>query len=131
MSDKSHVTMEQRVCEICGKPYDRSILLDTRLRKRFDNMHTVTGMGLCPEDKAKMDEGYLALVEVDESKSKFEANGTLKPENAYRTGTMVHIRRTVAKKLFNVPVPDDLPAMFTNAEVIAKIVAMMPEKDKS
>jgi len=48
MNDKSHVSLEQRVCLVCGTTFDTgAILLDKRLRQHLDR-HTVTGWGLCP-----------------------------------------------------------------------------------
>ncbi|WP_161961946.1 hypothetical protein [Xanthomonas campestris] len=49
MNEKSHVSMEQRVCPVCGSPHDTgSILLDKRMRARI-NEKTIVGRGLCPE----------------------------------------------------------------------------------
>lgn len=129
MSDKSYVSMEQQVCMVCGKTYDTgTILLDRRLKESMEG-HTVTGMGLCPEDEQKYKEGYLALVEINPSKSK-EHKGKIKPEDAYRTGVVVHIRRTVARKILNIPIADDLPVAFIPPEVTAMLQEMMSEKNK-
>lgn len=49
MNEKSRVSLEQRVCPVCGSPYDTgSILLDKRLRARM-NEKTIAGRGPCPE----------------------------------------------------------------------------------
>ena len=46
--DKSHVSMERRVCRVCGREYDTgAILLDRRLKKSMDR-HTLTGGGFMP-----------------------------------------------------------------------------------
>ena len=67
--NKSYVTMEQHICIICGKEFDTgALLLDKRLRKQFDQ-HTTTGIGMCPEHKKLHEEGYIALVGIDVSKS--------------------------------------------------------------
>ena len=97
--EKSHVTMEQLQCVVCGKEFDSgNILLDTRMRKQFE-MKTTTGYGLCDEHKKLHNDGYIALIVCDESKSK--PNGdTVKPEDAYRTGEVIHVRRTAFKKIF-------------------------------
>ena len=94
--DKSYVTMSQKVCMVCDKPYDDgSLLLDTRLKKTFESK-TVTGIGLCPDhDK----EGYVALIEIDESKSKFNGD-TISPEDAYRTGGFAQIREEAFDGIF-------------------------------
>lgn len=40
---KSYVTLEQKICVVCGRSYDTgSLLLDKRLRERFEH-HTITG----------------------------------------------------------------------------------------
>ena len=108
MSDKSYVTLEQQACIVCGKPYDTgALLLDRRLREKFDQK-TITGMGgLCPEHKQLYDEGYVALVSIDESKSEKLSNGSFAPAKVYRTGTVAHVRVAVYDKLFNVPIPKD------------------------
>lgn len=69
MNDKSHVSMEQRVCLICGSAFDTgAILLDKRLRQSMAH-HTVTGWGLCPEHERLFKDGYIALVECDPQRS--------------------------------------------------------------
>jgi hypothetical protein len=97
--EKSHVTMERLMCIVCGKEFDSgNLLLDTRMRKQFDK-HTTTGYGLCEEHKKLHEDGYLALIVCDESKSKPVGDG-LKNEDAHRTGEIIHIRRTAFKKIF-------------------------------
>jgi hypothetical protein len=105
------------------------LLLDTRLRKTFE-MHTLTGNGLCPEHKKLSDDGYVALVEADPKKSTFKGNGNMDPSGAYRTGVILHMRRTVARNIFNIEIPDNLPLMFIDPEATAKIKAMMPDEEK-
>jgi hypothetical protein len=122
---KSYVTLEQNVCHICGKTFDtNSILMDRSLRDRFDH-HTITGYGICPEDQAKLNEGYYALIAVDPNKSR-EANGRVLPEHAYRTGAMVWIRRAAYERLCNIPLDEAHPWAFCDPEVITKLAAMMP-----
>lgn len=123
--DKSYVTMEQHQCLVCGKLFDTgAILLDQRLRDKFDK-HTVTGVSLCPEHAKMHKDGYLALVEVAE---KQEVKDRMKLEDAVRTGRIVHIRRYVAKQLFNVPLVDSkgeyFPMMFVDKEVVDHLEAM-------
>lgn len=128
-SDKSYVTLEQRQCVVCGTTYDTgSLLLDKRLRDCFDH-YTVTGTGLCPEHDKLFKDGYLALVGCDEKKTKVAGGKVMKPEDAYRTGTIVHIRKTVAREIFNIEIPDKLPMMFCDEEVVAKLQAMMPKDE--
>ena len=111
--DKSHVSMEQKICSVCGKVFDTgSLLLDRKLKKRFEQ-HTITGFDLCPEHKQKFDEGFIALVVVDETKSNIdEKTQTIKPENAYRTGEIVHMKREVFNKFFDTKVDNKTPIVF-------------------
>lgn len=121
-SDKSCVTTEQHQCIVCGKIYDTgSLLLDKRGRDRFDR-YTVTGNGLCPEDSAKQAEGYIALVGCDATKTK--AGATVKLEDAYRTGSVVHMKEGAFNSFFNMDYKaEDCPMVFVEQEVIARLIA--------
>lgn len=86
MSEKSHVSMEQRQCVVCGECYDTgSILLDKRLRASMER-NTVTGLGVCPKDTK---EGFIVIMESADGKQP--------------SGPMAHMRRAVFEKFFNVP----------------------------
>ena len=88
MSEKSHVSIEQHICLVCGAAFETgSILLDRRLRAIMEH-HTKTGWGLCPEHQKLADDGFVALVECDPQRSGSQADGRMKPEQAYRTGRL-------------------------------------------
>lgn len=108
MPDKSYVTLEQHRCEVCGVDYDTgSLLLDKRLEKRFD-MRTTTDMGLCPDDQKKADEGYIALVEIVESKSTMQEGGrSARAGSVYRTGALAHVRASAWPVVFDMELPRD------------------------
>lgn len=119
--EKSYVTMEQKICAVCGKKYDtNSILLDQRLRPKFD-MHTITGFGMCPADQNKADNGFVALVECDASKSTPDGN-IMKPENAHRTGRIMHMKKKAFAGIFNVS-GSTPPMAFIEQEAFDKITA--------
>jgi hypothetical protein len=62
MNHKSHVSMEQYVCLVCGVAFDTgAILLDKRLRASMKR-YTATRLGLCTEHQKLADEGFVALV---------------------------------------------------------------------
>lgn len=126
MIDKSHVSLEQRVCLACGSPFDTgSILLDKRLRQSMAR-HTVTGWGLCPEHERMFEEGFIALVECDPRRSGgAPSSGSINPEQAYRTGRLAHLRRDVFAKVFNVPISAQQPCVFVEPEVIDHLQAMI------
>jgi hypothetical protein len=112
---KSHVSMEQKKCIVTGKDFDcGSILLDKRMKDSMER-NTVTGWGYSPEVEDKFEEGYVALIEIDEAKSTIdEKSGLVKPEGAYRTGPIIYIKQDVVKQLFNIPIKK---TMFIDQEI--------------
>lgn len=121
MPDKSHVSMEQHLCLVCSRPYNTgAILLDKRLRQRLER-RTLTGWGMCDEHQGNFDAGYIALVAIDESKST-PSGSAMKPQDAWRTGEIAHVKRDVARDLFpSVTIADDLPMMFIDQGVMAEL----------
>ena len=126
MDDKSHVSLEQHVCLVCGVSFDTgSILLDRRLRASMKR-HTVTGWGLCLQHQKLSDDGFVALVECDPQRSGSPSgDGNMKPEQAYRTGRLAHLKREVFAKVFNVPIAADQPCVFVEPGVIEQLQAMV------
>ncbi len=125
MDDQSYVSLEQRVCLVCGASFDTgSLLLDKRLRASMKR-HTTTGWGLCPEHQKMSDDGFVALVEFDPERSGAAATGRLKPEQAYRTGRLAHLRRAVFAQVFNVPIDDKQACVFVEPDVIDQLASMV------
>lgn len=103
--EKSHVTLEQAICPACGKTEDTgALLLDRQLRQRF-NMHTTTGFAMCAEHKKMIEDGYVIMVGVNESKSNKEPNGNIRPAGAWRTGDIAAIKAQVFDQIFNAEIP--------------------------
>jgi len=126
MNDKSHVSLEQHVCLVCGKAFDTgTILLDKRLRASMER-HTKTGWGLCPEHQKLSDDGFVALVECDPQRSGSPAGSArVKPDQAYRTGRLAHVRRTVFAQVFNVSIDDKQTCVFVELGVIDQLQSMV------
>lgn len=97
----SHVALAKHLCLVCTTPFDSGeILLHKRLRD-IPEEQTYTGWGLCPEHQQLKDDGYVALVAIIDP-----GVGTkVKPQDAVRTGSIVHVREAVWGNVFNVPVP--------------------------
>lgn len=126
MNEKSHVSLEQHVCLVCGVTFDTGcILLDKRLRASMKR-HTTTGWGLCPEHQKLSDDGFVALVECDPQRSG-SASGAdrMKPDQAYRTGRLAHLKRDVFARVFNVPLTADQPCVFVELGVIERLQSMV------
>jgi len=102
MSDKSHVTMEQQVCAVCGKKFSTgNILLDRKLRNAFDQ-YTVTGYGMCDEHAKLRDDGYVALIAMDPEKSSTQGD-SVRLDDVFRTGTVAHVRKSLWAKIIRQP----------------------------
>jgi hypothetical protein len=129
MTEKSHVSLEQRACLVCGNTYDTgSILLDRHLKASLEQ-HTVTGWGLCPEHKKIHEEGFIALIEVDPGKSERpDANDILQPWQVYRTGVVTYMRREAFLQLFDIPDSQHLvPCVFVEPKVTELIKSRVAE----
>lgn len=113
---KSYVSMEQRVCPVCGitHSHDCGILLDRRLKDSMESK-TTTGFGMCEEHDKQSKEGYIHLVVIDPDKSDAQGKERVKPEDAYRTGRICSIRKEAFAKIFNVK--DSSPIMFIDNQV--------------
>lgn len=99
------VSIAQEVCSVCGTKYDNGeLLLAKRLSANLPDK-TVTGWGLCPLHQKMHDDGYVALVAIDPAKSGDGKQGALKPENAYRTGRVAHVRRSAWGNIFDGEAP--------------------------
>lgn len=132
---KSHVSMEQRQCIVCTKIFDtNSILLDKRLRNSMEK-YTITGTGLCPDHKDLYNKGFIALVGVDPVKSKmFEKTKTLKNEDAYRTGTVAHIKAKAWCRITEEPIHRDsegkmIPMYYVEEEVLTRLNQLAKEAE--
>jgi hypothetical protein len=120
--EKSYVTLEQKICVVCTKEYDtNALLLDKRLKPRFD-MHTTTGFGMCPEHEKMAADGYVALVACDPERSTVRDNHT-KPQDAYRTGRLAHLKLDAFRGLFGQEPPENL-VCFCDDELIDKLEQM-------
>ena len=126
MNDKLHVSLEQHVCLVCGKAFDTgTILLDKLLRASMERP-TKTGWGLCPEHQKLSDDGFVALVECDPQRSGSPAGSArVKPDQAYRTGRLAHVRRTVFAQVFNVSIDDKQTCVFVELGVIDQLQSMV------
>jgi hypothetical protein len=126
MNEKSHVSLEQHACLVCGVTFDTgSVLLDRRLRASMQH-HTTTGWGLCAEHQRLFDDGFVAMVECDPQRSGSPSSADrLMPEQAYRTGRLAHLKREMFAAVFNTPIAANLPCVFVEPGVIERLQAMV------
>ena len=115
---KSFVSMEQKQCIVCGEIYDSgSLLLNRRMTPNMEQ-HTLTGLGACPEHQKLADDGYIALIGVNESTK----NSTLKPSEADRTGELVFLKKEAFEKMFTTKLdPGKFPMVYVSPELINEL----------
>lgn len=125
MNDKSHVSLEQHRCQVCGSLFDTgSILLDKRLRASMDR-HTTTGWGLCPEHKQLLSDGFIALIEFDPERSVMLSGAVrLNSEKAFRTGRLAHLKREAFNQIFSVELDKDQACVFVEPGIIDRLLKM-------
>lgn len=126
MNNKSHVSLEQHVCPVCGLAFDTgSILLDRRLHQSMER-RTATGWSLCEAHAKLFEQGFVAMVECDPERSGLAAgDASLKPGQACRTGRVAHLRREVFAKVFNIPIDAGLPCVFVEPGVLEQLQSMV------
>lgn len=124
----NYVAMAQEICPICGITHEHSneLLLDKRLRSIPEDKR-ITGYGLCEEHDKLFQDGYIALVGADESKSTFKDNGNMDFNSAHRTGHIIHLKRDVFNNMFNTELSEDQEMVFIDQEVIALLEKMNNE----
>ena len=117
---KSHVSLETNQCPICTNKFDTgAILLDTRLKDSLER-ETLTGLGICPDCQVRLDDGFLALIEV--SNDPQERVEKLQIDEANRTGNIAWLKRTVAERMFvGVNLSND-PFLFIDGDVFKQLV---------
>lgn len=134
---KSHVAMEQKMCLVTGKLYDTgTILLDRRMEDTLEQP-TVTGWGFCPEVQEKLDNGYVAFIGIDPEKSTIKndritiKNDRITKEDAYRTGKILYIRRSVLPNIINIPIPEDMQFMFIDDAALEQVAEIQKVIEKT
>lgn len=130
MSEKEYCAVESASCPICGTVHDTGVLLNRRLKPTFSTRSVTTHIELCPEHKEKLDEGFTALVGIDESKSAPLANGNFNPEGAYRTGTFVLMRDHLVVRLLDTKIPDG-KLFYCEEEVLRQLESLQPTEESS
>jgi len=130
MNEKSHVSLEQHLCLVCGLGFDTGgILFDRRLRQSMER-HTVTGWGLCDAHRKLFEEGFVALIECDPERSGVPADQHhMRPEQAWRTGRLAHLKREVFARVANIALAHDVPCVFVEPGVIERLQAMVGPAD--
>ena len=120
----SHVALAEHICEICGSKHTHNteILIHKQLRDIPEDKR-VTGFGLCKEHDALFQKGFLALVGAVPP----EKGNRLQIEEAVRTGAIIHIKRELFNERFDAEVPESLPMVFVDDEVVEIVASWVKE----
>lgn len=125
-SDKSHVSLGQRQCPVCGVVEDDgTILIHKQLRQTLDR-YTVTGFSLCKEHKRLHAEGFIALIELS---AEPDPKSTLQESWPLRTGNLAHLKREAWAQIFDTPAPAG-PLCFVTPDVMQLMVILEAKLQK-
>lgn len=98
-------------CPVCGQEHTNSVLIKKRWSgKPLEDQKT--GYQMCPEHQKLFDDGYIALVEIDETKSD-QQNGVF-----WRTGNVIHLKRHIFDEIFDIDVSSEMPICHVDSEVM-------------
>ena len=115
---KDYVKMAIEICKICGTEYENGDILFNKRLQNIKDKQTVIGYGLCPEHKKLHEDGFIALIAIDESKSTKSTNGNYLPENAHRTGSLAYIKGEVFNTIFKHDINIKAEMLYVTEEII-------------
>lgn len=118
MTDKSFVAVGVEICPICYAEHGETVLLNRRLQDTLPSK-VRTGWSLCPKHEAMKAE-YVALVETLNENPQT-------PNDARPTGNYLHVRRSVAAQIFNVPL-DDIPFAYMEVGVLEHLSSKIDDQ---
>lgn len=119
--EKSYVSLEQKVCPICGHKHDVGVLLDRRLKDSLEPK-TVTGFKPCNECQTRIDDKYVAFVEVSNQPAN---DNTMQMSDAERTGRIAWVRQRVCDNMLDVKITT--PIVFVEPAVIEHLHSLSGE----
>ena len=125
--EKSFVSLEKKICLICGNEHETNALLfDKHMRNKFEK-YTTTGYDHCEDCQKKLDDHFIAMVEISNSPSNNQT--IMKKEDANRTGVLVWIKDYAAAEVFNVEIKT--PMVFVDPRVVEMLKTVIPSHDGS
>ena len=119
------VAKELAVCQVCGVEHMTGVLLHKHLRPI---KNTVTHYEMCEEHQKLADDGYVAMVVIDEAASTI-INDSVKPGEEYRTGEIIHARQKVLNRLLDVEITNKV--IFIDDEVAEKFHKLQEMENES
>lgn len=124
MSEKSFVTMVDKICIVTGKQFHANeLMMDLRLKDSLEK-HTLAGYGISPEVQEKIDDDYIALIGFDSSKSHPNPK---QYSDFYRTGEIAYLKSNVFQDIFTVELPKE-KFTFVEKEVISHLQTLQHEE---
>lgn len=102
--EKNNLPIEENLCIICGNFFTAGSILLNKQLKNFLDPKTLKGYGHCLACEKKLDENYVAFIEIDLERSNVTNEHNIKAKDVCRTGRTGWIQKTTAEQLFDVPV---------------------------
>jgi hypothetical protein len=117
--DKLHTSMENVICQVCGKPhiFNCGVVLDKRAKGYMGN-DIPTKYELCENCSKLFEKGYIALVEIDKDKSIGTfTESACKIGDAYRTSRVIHVKRETYNKIMRNHINPKYSLVFIDIEL--------------
>lgn len=118
---KSYVSLETKVCPVCGIEFETdTLLMDTQLKESMEQ-RTATGYKLCPKHQKEFEDGYIHLV-VAESEDR--NTNVIKIEDALYTGEIISVKRAILSQIVDRDLDPRIPFVYIEPEAAAIIKQM-------
>lgn len=121
------------LCPICTKKSSENLIISKKITKKaheeFDNLHDKPiGFGEpCESCQKYIDDDYIAMVEIDSSKSEIDFDeGLADNSGAYRTGNIAWMKKDKAEIMFNTEITK--PMIFIDSDVIPAIESLIKQE---
>jgi len=127
MTEKSYVGMAHHYCPLCLIKHDPLVLLDRRLKETLTN-DEFAGFKLCDEHQKLKDDGFIALLCIDEDMSP----RPISIATAHRTGSYMHLKADAYKQIIDTDLPEnDFNLAFCSEEMVGILQGIVePETEK-
>lgn len=122
-SDKSYVSLSNKICIVCGKAFhDGELLIHKQLRPTLER-ETITGYGFCQEHQAMIDEGKVFLAEVSNPPTEATKMSLL---SAQKTGRVISLPREVLQQVLTpgFVTDDSSPYVLAESELIEELISL-------
>lgn len=123
---KESIVLGIHLCPICLKKHDSGETLIHKALRDIPKDKRLTGYSLCDEHKKTKEEGLMALIGADKSKSRVNPDGSIQFEGAHRTGQYMMVPGVLTTELFNGFEYTGQEFIFVDPEVLDWLMSLKP-----